>query len=629
MPHRLSRKNFRLGKKIIQRGSGHSRRCPVLLDKLLKIYLTFNIASGISAPTARDGTHTAPTLNPTSPMNMNIKFKHSKFSAHRIRFVGALLLAVALTVQQASAKSYKVDNLSDSGPGSLRAAILKANASPGADVINFSHELTGTLTLTSGELLISGDLAINGPQSKKAAGLTVSGNNVSRVFNVSFGSVNIAGLSVTAGSNATGGGIYNGGALTLNDVTVSMNQGANGAGIYNSSSGTLVVMDSTVSKNTSTGKGGGIYNAGTLTSANSTVSGNQAAQGGGIYNEFGSTLTFTNVTVSNNQASVASGGGGIYDEPAVTSKFGNSIVAGNRAGGSPGTSSDPGADVFATVVPPTGTAFVAGGSVTSQGYNLIGNKDGSAGWTSTDITGTSAAPKDPKLGLLTDNGGPTQTMSLLVGSPAINAGSNALAKDPTDLDDTLKYDQRGSHYKRIVTTTVDIGAFEVQVKNPAETAHEWDEDELDCQSAQIPSGDDANDSQLRTAADRINRSMDPEIWVDASHLTSKGQKHFERQKQAVSAQLKIQGASAYNAQGSIDNLMTANSLLAATAINDASAGNATELAAANASANAAESSKAQGAYVQAIENYSQAWQHAQKALNKEVIKDTDPADFVY
>jgi hypothetical protein len=552
--------------------------------------------------------------------------KSNQLFALRLPIMAALVFTVAFGMQEACAKTYKVDNLNDSGPGSLRAAIQKANTNPGADVINFSHELTGTLFLTSGELLISGDLAINGPHTKKAAGLTVSGSNLSRVFNVSFGSVNISGLNVTSGNNASGGAIYNAGALTLSDTTVSNSQGANGAGIYNAGGGTLVLMDSTVSNNVSTGKGGGVYNAGTLTSANATISGNQAAQGGGIYNEFGSTLTFTNVTVSNNQASSAAGGGGIYDEPAASAKFGNTVVAANKSAGS---ASDPGADIFATTVDPTGPGFIAGGSITSQGCNLIGNKDGSTGWVATDITGTSTAPKDPKLGLLADNGGPTQTMSLLTGSPAINAGSNALAKDPTDLDDTLKYDQRGSHYKRIVNTTVDIGAFEVQIKNPAESAHEWDEDELDRECSQIPSGDNANDSQLRTASDRINRSMDPDIWVDASHLTSKGQKHFERQKQAVSAEMKIQGASAYVAQDSIANLVTANSLLAATAINDASAGNAQELAAANTSYNAAESSNAQGQFIQAIENYSQAWQHAQRALNKEVIKDTDPADFVY
>ena len=552
-----------------------------------------------------------------------------QFFSHRLSMICALLAALGFGVQHADAKSFTVSNLNDSGPGSLRAAILKANASPGADVINFSHDLSGTILLTSGELAISGDLSINGPHSKKAAGLTVSGNNTSRVFNITFGSVNIAGLNITAGNNPIGGAVYNGGTLSLTDTTVSNSKGTTGAGIYNAAGGTLVLMNSTVSTNISSDKGGGIYNAGTLTAANSTISGNQAVNGGGIYNEFGSTLTFTNVTVSNNQASSPMGGGGIYDEPAVSATFGNSIIAGNRAGGSPGTGSDPGADIFATVVAPTGPGFIAGGTVTSQGYNLVGNRDGSTGWVPTDITGTSTAPKDPKLGLLADNGGPTQTMSLLTGSPAIDAGSNALAKDPTDLDDSLKYDQRGSNYKRIQNIVVDIGAFEVQLKKPAENAHEWDQEELDRQSSQIPSGNSTNDSQLRTAADRINRSLDPDIWVDASHLTSKGQKQFERQKQAVASQLKIQGAAAYVAQDSINNLETANALLAVTAINDASGGNAQELAAANAACTQADNAKAQGQFVQAIEAYSQAWQHAQRALNKEVVVDTDAADFVY
>ena len=75
------------------------------------------------------------------------------------------------------------------------------------------------------------------------------------------------------------------------------------------------------------------------------------------------------------------------------------------------------------------------GPVISLGYNLIGQTDGSTGWRSTDLTGTSAEPLDPLLGPLQDNGGPTQTQAPLVGSPAIGPG------DPS-LDGSV--DQRGS-----------------------------------------------------------------------------------------------------------------------------------------------------------------------------------------
>src|SRR5207248_1160755 len=97
--------------------------------------------------------------------------------------------------------------------------------------------------------------------------------------------------------------------------------------------------------------------------------------------------------------------------------------------------------------------------------NLIGINDGSltgiAAGTNGNLVGTPTSPLDPKLGLLTNNGGPTQTMALLPGSPAINAGSNV------SLPPGLTTDQRG--LPRITAGTVDSGAFEFQgpVRGPA------------------------------------------------------------------------------------------------------------------------------------------------------------------
>jgi hypothetical protein len=96
------------------------------------------------------------------------------------------------------------------------------------------------------------------------------------------------------------------------------------------------------------------------------------------------------------------------------------------------------------------------GVFASQGFNLIGNAKGSSGWRKTDRKGTAARPIDPKLDALKDNGGPTQTMALLPGSPAINKGRNALAIDATEA--ALQTDQRG--FPRRVGQ-VDIGAFEL------------------------------------------------------------------------------------------------------------------------------------------------------------------------
>src|SRR5262245_12141548 len=78
--------------------------------------------------------------------------------------------------------TFTVGNLADSGPGSLRQTILDANDNTGADLIRFAPPVGGTLTLTSGELTITDDLILDGPGIHR---LTISGNDASRVFNVS------------------------------------------------------------------------------------------------------------------------------------------------------------------------------------------------------------------------------------------------------------------------------------------------------------------------------------------------------------------------------------------------------------------------------------------------------------
>src|SRR2546423_14073645 len=101
--------------------------------------------------------------------------------------------------------TFTVLNLLDSGPDSLRAAVVAANANPGPDAINFAT--TGTIALTSGQLNITDSLTINGPGVNS---LTVSGNHVSRVFELAGNpTVSIAGLTVANGwtIDSPGGGI--------------------------------------------------------------------------------------------------------------------------------------------------------------------------------------------------------------------------------------------------------------------------------------------------------------------------------------------------------------------------------------------------------------------------------------
>src|SRR5262245_56353410 len=145
----------------------------------------------------------------------------------RLRFVPRLEALECRTLPS----TFTVRNLADSGVGSLRQAVLDANAHPGADLIAFAPAARhGTIALTSGELSITGDLTIDGPGAHR---LSVSGNHASRVFDVSAGAtVTIAGMTITDGlANgsapviaSTGGGILNYGNLTLSSDVLSHNK---------------------------------------------------------------------------------------------------------------------------------------------------------------------------------------------------------------------------------------------------------------------------------------------------------------------------------------------------------------------------------------------------------------------
>jgi len=180
-----------------------------------------------------------------------------------IHFLRLLALIVSASFcLQASAVTIIVMNTNDSGTGSLRAAL--ASAADG-DTINFQAGLSGTITLTTGQLVVGTSVTINGPGANL---LAISGNNVTRVFLVNPGkTVTIDGLTITNGNTggADGGGIYNKHAtLTINNSTISGNSARFAGGIENDgfqSSATLTVTNSTLSGNSAANIGGGIFNA--------------------------------------------------------------------------------------------------------------------------------------------------------------------------------------------------------------------------------------------------------------------------------------------------------------------------------------------------------------------------------
>jgi hypothetical protein len=457
---------------------------------------------------------------------------------------------------------FNVTTTNNSSTGSLRQAILDANALPGFDTINFNgvfgDNIADTISLGGSSLQITDDLSIN---SVNADLLTISGDNSSSVFEINNGiTVEIRGLTVANGYNSDvsggiinsgtltlsnsiinnnfgylGSGVYNTGSLTLSNSTISDNLGYLGGGIYNK--GILAVNDSTISQNytLSNGIAGGIYNSGSLAVNNSVISDNKGGTfAGGIYNSDG-TVTVSNSTVSGNQSSysgagiynsgiftvrdstingnrvtISEGGGGFYNSGTLT--VNNSTISGNQAEAGGGIYND-GSVILRndTITLNTAYNYYEGGSAggihnsksgivavknsiitgnfdtpnkgktntknpdvvgkfTSNGFNLIGNLNGSRGFVPREQLNVAITKVLDTT--LKNNGGSVKTHALVRGSKAINAGKNAdLPLDTTDVDsdgnttEKIPFDQRGTGFKRISGRKVDIGAFEVLQHN--------------------------------------------------------------------------------------------------------------------------------------------------------------------
>ncbi len=360
------------------------------------------------------------------------------------RFVPAALAAALLAASPAAiAANYVVSSLADSGAGSLREAVGFANGTPGVpDTITFT--VAGTITLTSGELVVTDTLSIDGPGARS---LTIDGNLNDRLFEVQTSTTNLslAGLTLTRGLTSGNGGaiLNNGGDLTLSYVRITDNEATTGTGgaIYDPfqadvagvSVNILTISNSEISLNRAN-KAAGIYHGGyELRIDNSTIYGNVATDSvGGIHEQFGF-ATIRNSTISDNAANFV--GGILFETNAsfYVLNFESTIVANN-------TDSSGANDINRL------------GSGIVNSTNSLFEEDITVA--PAVINGTDAGNQigvDPQLLAFGNNGGPTNSMRPSSTGPAIGVGSNSQA---------YSYDQRGPGFARDAGGAVDIGAIQ-------------------------------------------------------------------------------------------------------------------------------------------------------------------------
>ena len=365
--------------------------------------------------------------------------------------------AVTVTVNQAApdlADLNNGDGICDADQGlagnqcTLRAAIQEAGASGDNEPSHTVVVPAGTYTLNLGPLGNGYNINIVGAGARSTIIQRSLEAPAARVFDFSFFTVNISGVTIRNGIADLNNGFFGGNirsqntTLNITNSTITGGSGSSGGGISNAR-GNLTLVGSTVAGNradTGGGDGGAIQNFGdpngaaTLTLLNSTISGNSARLAGGIITggHPNNAVTIRNSTIANNNSTllpIRGGGGGLL-VGSGTATVENSIVALNTSSsaGQENCSVDPGA-----------TLTSLGSNIESAaecGFQSPGDKQNT----------------DPRIGPLQNAGGQTDTRPLLTGSPAIDAGKNASC---------LTTDQRG--VTRPQGLVCDIGAYEVSV----------------------------------------------------------------------------------------------------------------------------------------------------------------------
>lgn len=347
-----------------------------------------------------------------------------------------------------------------------------AGTNYGAGLLNFGTLTVSNVAFVGNAAGSSGGGAIYNVGALTVTNATFTGNSVAggsgaAINNISSGTALVTSSTFqgnTATAGGSGGAVASSGQMTVSSSTFTGNSAASSGGaITNRGTGTLTVNGTTLADNVSGSDGGGIHNDGTLTVHSSTLANNTASSEGGGIDSAGTILEVTNSTIYGNSA--GSRGGGINSAGAIqilsSTLTANRVVVGSGVGG--GLRAVTPAKLFNTIVagnfrgaaPGTTASDIAGATDATSAFNLIGT--GGGGGLANGVNGNQVGVSAPGLGTLADNGGPTQTVALLSGSPAIDRGGNAhVTAIPTD--------QRG--FLRIVNGTVDIGAFEAAGGGP-------------------------------------------------------------------------------------------------------------------------------------------------------------------
>lgn len=387
----------------------------------------------------------------------------------------------------------------DGGPSTLRAVLGSAQS---GDIVDLTQLKCGVITLETGAIESDAfDVTVLGPG---AAQLVIDGGGVDRVFDVT--SATFSNLSIThgyAGGNSVSGGCIRGSfdvtliSSRVTDCTVAGMTYASGGAIYagysahmissnvsgnqvvasageargggvNGHYGGVTAVYSTIADNTASGTsgsyGGGLFGGGLALLDRSTVSGNVADIGGGVFSRQAflaqGSLRLSNSTVSGNVANVR--GGGVATGSASEIIIGNSTIAFNQAGNEGG-----GGGFFSVgfEISPSLKSSVIAMNTTGGVANSANIQSDSSSWMiiqgTNNIIGHSyvqvpfdTISLDPMLAPLANNGGPTMTHALMAGSPALDAGIDS---------SSLGFDQRGRGFPRTSGKGTDIGAYEERV----------------------------------------------------------------------------------------------------------------------------------------------------------------------